>query len=113
MGPIKFEKVLENSITLSWNPPKKDGGSKVISYLVEISPDNGKTWKTVESVDAPTTVSTAKGLTAGTKYTFRVSAVNKVGKGEPLQSDEVTPQKKISKFECIAYSLFEVRVIKY
>jgi hypothetical protein len=42
-GPIKFSNVLGDEVTLNWSPPKKDGGSPITSYKLEISED-GKTW---------------------------------------------------------------------
>ena len=100
MGPITFSQILADSVTLAWSPPKKDGGSPVASYTIELTEDGGRSWKTVDSVDAPSTVYTAKGLKEGQDYKFRVSAVNKVGPGEPLVSDSVTPQRKIGMYPC-------------
>lgn len=95
VGPITFSQILADSVTLTWSPPKKDGGSPVASYTIELTEDGGRNWKAVDSVEAPSTTYTAKGLTEGQEYKFRVSAVNKVGPGEPLVSDGVTPQRKI------------------
>ncbi|KAH9498302.1 hypothetical protein Btru_006487 [Bulinus truncatus] len=97
VGPIKFSDILADSVTLSWSPPKKDGGAKVTSYAIECSEDGGKTWTPADTVDAKTTTYKAKDLREGQKYIFRVAAVNSVGKGEPLDSDIVTPQRKITK----------------
>ena len=63
-------------------------------YKVEVSDDNGRTWKLVEMVDAPLTQCTAKGLTEGQKYLFRVAAVNEVGAGEALESEKITPERE-------------------
>ena len=67
----------------------------MVSYAIELTEDGGRTWKEVDSVDAPTTVYTAKDLKEDQQYKFRVKAVNKVGAGEPLVSDNVTPKRKI------------------
>ncbi|GFO38541.1 titin, partial [Plakobranchus ocellatus] len=96
-GPIKFSQVLADSVTLSWGPPKKDGGSVVTSYTVEQSRDGGRSWEQTGSVDASTTMLTAKDLKEGQKYKFRVCANNAVGAGLPLDSDSVTPQRQITK----------------
>lgn len=94
-GPITFSQILHDSVTLTWNPPKKDGGSPIVSYTIELTEDGGRNWKPAGSVDAPSVTFTAKGLTEDKDYKFRVSAVNKVGTGQPLESDKVTPQRKI------------------
>lgn len=79
-------------MTLNWSPPKKDGGSPITSYKLEISED-GKTWTPLDITDM--TKYTAKGLKDGQKYYFRVSAINDVGEGELLVSDVVIPKKPI------------------
>ncbi|RUS90387.1 hypothetical protein EGW08_001882, partial [Elysia chlorotica] len=96
-GPIKFSQILADSVTLAWSPPKKDGGSVVTSYTIEQSRDNGRSWEKTGTVEAKTTILTAKDLKEGQKYKFRVCANNDVGAGLPLESDIVTPQRKISK----------------
>ena len=78
-------------MTLTWSPPRKDGGSVVQAYNVELSEDNGKTWKQVEKVDTPKY--TVTDLKSGDKYKFRVAAVNERGVGEALVSDAVVPQR--------------------
>ena len=97
-GPIKFSQILADSVTLAWGPPKKDGGSVVTSYTVEQSGDNGRSWQQTGTVEASTTILTAKGLKEEKKYKFRVCANNEVGAGLPLESDSVTPQREKSKF---------------
>ncbi|GFS00827.1 titin [Elysia marginata] len=96
-GPIKFSQVLADSVTLAWGPPKKDGGSVVTSYTVEQSRDNGRSWEQTGTVEAHTTMLTAKDLKEGQKYKFRVCANNEIGAGQPLESDSVTPQRQITK----------------
>ena len=98
-GPIKFSQILADSVTLAWGPPKKDGGSVVTSYTVEQSRDNGRSWEQTGTVEASTTLLTAKDLKEGQKYKFRVCANNEVGAGLPLESDSVTPQRQISELQ--------------
>lgn len=93
-GPIKFSNILGDSVTLTWSPPKKDGGAPIQSYKVELSEDNGKTWKQVENIDS--TKYTVTGLKSGDKYKFRVAAVNELGDGEALLSEAVVPQRPTS-----------------
>lgn len=93
-GPIKFSNVLGDEVTLNWSPPKKDGGSPITSYKLEISED-GKTWTPLDASEAIKYV--AKGLKDGQKYFFKVAAINEVGEGEYLVSDVVVPKKPIGK----------------
>ena len=99
-GPIKFSQILADSVTLAWSPPKKDGGSVVTSYTVEQSGDNGRSWQQTGTVEASTTILTAKDLKEEKKYKFRVCAHNEVGASQPLESDNVTPQRQLSEYFC-------------
>jgi large repetitive protein len=58
--------------TVSFNPPKSDGGSPIIRYTVTSHPGN----ITASGKQSPITM---KGLTNGITYTFVVTASNSVG----------------------------------
>jgi hypothetical protein len=58
--------------TVSFNPPKSDGGSPIIRYTVTSHPGN----ITASGKQSPITM---KGLTNGIIYTFTVTAGNSVG----------------------------------
>ncbi len=60
--------------TVSFDPPKTDGGSPVTVYTVTSHPGGIR----VKSTKSPVTV---KGLTNGKAYTFTVTASNSVGTG--------------------------------
>ncbi|HHV75517.1 MAG TPA: hypothetical protein GXX41_12965, partial [Thermoanaerobacterium sp.] len=62
-------------VVLDWDDPTSDGGSAIIKY--QVSKDNGASWTDV----GLSTSYTFAGLTDGTKYTFKVRAVNSVGNG--------------------------------
>jgi len=34
-GPVRFEKVTADSVTLSWDPPSLSGGCQISNYIVE------------------------------------------------------------------------------
>jgi large repetitive protein len=72
--------------TVSFNPPKSDGGSPIIRYTVVSHPGNIAT----SGKQSPITI---KGLTNGVTYTFTVTAGNSVGTRVGSQScNSVTPR---------------------
>ena len=34
-GPIDYKDMMGDSLTLTWKPPKDDGGSDITNYIVE------------------------------------------------------------------------------
>ena len=71
--------------TVTWQAPKKNGGSAITSYRVVSSP--GAVTATVSA-----TTATVTGLTNGTAYTFTVYARNAIGEsGASSPSNSVTP----------------------
>ncbi len=71
--------------TVSFKPPRSDGGSPVTYYTVTSHPRG----ITVKGESSPITV---KGLTNGKAYTFTVTASNSVGTGlDSPPSNCVTP----------------------
>lgn len=79
------------SVALSWTPPTFNGGAEITDYVVEYSTNNSSSWTLfVDGVSAlPQTNVT--GLTNGTLYAFRVSAVNSAGTGPVSASASSTP----------------------
>ena len=68
-------------ITVKWAAPADNGGRTITAYRIQRS-TNGTTWTTLTSVgSAATRTYVATGLTTGTKYYFRVAAINSVGVG--------------------------------
>ena len=79
-------------VTLAWTAPTSDGGSSITGYKVERSTDAGVTWTALTaSTGSSSTSYTATGLTNGSAYAFRVSAVNPVGTGTASATASATP----------------------
>ena len=92
--------VTEDSVTLSWLSPERDGGSRIFRYVVEmrdISAPGG--WLKVKEVDSSDIlVACIEGLREGHPYMFRVYAENKVGAGVPTELREsIVPRSQIGK----------------
>ncbi|MEQ2279002.1 hypothetical protein AMECASPLE_004985 [Ameca splendens] len=80
-GKITLSDVTCNSAKLSWEKPDHDGGSKITCYIIEMQTRGDDTW--IKYSESKALEVNVKGLTAGTEYFFRVSAVNDKGMGEP------------------------------
>lgn len=81
---IKASDVSRDSVTLNWVAPANDGGSKVISYIIEKCPTTAERWERVaQSRDTHYTVIN---LFGGTSYQFRVIAENKFGQSAPSET---------------------------
>lgn len=96
VGPIKFESISADQMTLSWLPPLDDGGSKITNYVIEKREANRKTWVRVSSEPKECTYTIPK-LLEGHAYVFRIMAQNKFGVGEPLDSEPETARNLFCK----------------
>ncbi|XP_058812494.1 twitchin isoform X4 [Topomyia yanbarensis] len=85
-GPIRFENLSKNGVTLMWRPPKDDGGSEILHYVVEKLDTDQLRW-----IPVGETISTKirpDNLIEGHSYQFRVRAVNKQGESIPLATSQ-------------------------
>ena len=71
-------------IDLSWNAPSDNGGTPITGYMIERSTNNGSTWSVLvaNTSSTGTTYSDSNVLPLST-YTYRVSAINNIGTGNP------------------------------
>ncbi len=76
---------------LVWTAPLVAGTSSVSDYLVEYKPSVSSTWATFSDGVSTSTRATVTGLTNGTPYDFRVSAMNTAGTGLPSATATTTP----------------------
>lgn len=84
--PVVSE-VYANEMKVSWTVPEDDGGSNITGYVVEVKEAGLQNWTEVDTKNYNELYHYVKRLTLGTKYAYRVSAVNKYGQSEPVESD--------------------------
>ncbi|OJX71029.1 MAG: hypothetical protein BGO95_07675 [Micrococcales bacterium 73-13] len=78
-------------VGLSWSAPASNGGSAITDYVVEFKASADSTWSVFSDGTSTATSATVTGLTNGTSYDFRVSAVNSVGTGASSSPASATP----------------------
>lgn len=76
------------SISLEWSRPADDGGMEILGYIIEMLTSDGTDWTRVNEELVAETNYVATGLHTGAEYTFRVAAVNHVGRGEDKEIPE-------------------------
>ncbi len=80
-----------SQIDLAWTAPAEDGGAPVTGYRIEVSTTSGQTWRTlVTDTDNTSTMYSHTGLPPATRRDYRVSAINRVGAGEPSNVADAT-----------------------
>ena len=77
------------SLTVNWNPPVSDGGSAITAYRVEWKLSPATSWPGADK-GASDRSHTITGLTNGSEYDVRVSAVNSAG-NSPWATDSGMP----------------------
>ena len=103
-----------NRIDLSWRAPASDGGSAIWSYIIEYLGDDG-TWKAlVANTGSTQTSHTHRDLEPGAEWTYRVIAVNDVGRGEPSEQasarTDAIPPDPPSSLEAAANGPHAIRI---
>ena len=107
-GPIKFSDIEKTSITLSWQPPKSDGGSPLTAYYIEMRDSRIFSWSPVTKLAPGVTTFCVQNLKEKREFVFRVIAENAVGKSEPLTSEAVMPRSPFSKYLLINLTFQEL-----
>uniref|UniRef100_A0A8C4S4R9 Titin n=1 Tax=Erpetoichthys calabaricus TaxID=27687 RepID=A0A8C4S4R9_ERPCA len=100
-GPITFKDVTRGSITLMWDAPVNDGGSRIRHYIVEKREASRRSWQEV-SGKCTRQILRVGDLAEGVPYFFRVIAENEYGPGEPCENvdpivatEEPAPPKRL------------------
>ena len=80
-------------VTLSWTAPASDGGAAISRYQYKQKAGTGAygQWTTIPGSGPSTRSYIATGLANGTRYFFRVRAVNSDGDGPPSAEESATP----------------------
>lgn len=90
-GPVRFDEITTQSVTISWDPPKHNGGCQISNYVVQKRDTTTTTWENVSINWARTTIKVPR-LKTGAEYQFRIIAQNRYGKSHGLDSSAVVAQ---------------------
>ncbi|XP_067613922.1 twitchin isoform X10 [Eurosta solidaginis] len=86
-----------NYVDLNWRPPQDDGGSPISGYIVEKKDNITGKWQKVQETTTPACKARVNDLIEGTKYQFRIKAINKAGHSKPSEpSDQITAKDRFS-----------------
>jgi hypothetical protein len=85
-GPIEVVDSTSTSVSLTWKPPKDNGGVDLSGYVVEKCLVGSDKWERCSTQTQPK--ATIKALTEGKQYLFRVKAENIYGEGDPLETSK-------------------------
>jgi titin len=72
------------SAKIAWAAPSDSGGASITSYAVELSSDQGQTWKRVVWVNSDR-LSATLSLQPGSTYQYKVTATTRAGTGAAAQ----------------------------
>jgi uncharacterized protein (DUF3820 family) len=72
----------KDGFKVSWTEPEFNGGEQINNFVVEVSTDNGSTWRSAKATDSTSLSYRVGGAAPGTTYLVRVAATNKIGTGE-------------------------------
>ncbi|KAM9785969.1 immunoglobulin-like and fibronectin type III domain-containing protein 1 [Neosynchiropus ocellatus] len=115
MGPVEVIESLPYCIEFKWRPPKDDGGSPVINYVIERQQVGRNTWRKLGEIPGLPVYSDSD-VDHGRKYCYRIRAVTSEGVSDAMETDEIqagklafpgppAPPKVVSAFDdCINLS---------
>lgn len=82
----------DGEVSLAWEEPESDGGSKIVAYVVERRDVKRKAWTlATDRVDTPEYC--VSGLHKDSMYLFRVFARNRVGSGPAVATEDAVQAK--------------------
>lgn len=87
-GEPEANKVRADSATVSFRPPKDDGGCPILGYIIEKMDTETGRWVGAGECGPDANEFEVKSLTKGKRYKLRVKAYNKEGESEPSEMSE-------------------------
>jgi titin len=87
---LQISQVKANSFKLDWTVPIYSGGRNISNFSVEVSTDNGETWRSAKAKASTSKSLTVTGAAPVTRYLIRVAAVNVIGSSEYLTGEVST-----------------------
>jgi hypothetical protein len=79
-------------VVLDWRAPASNGGARVVDYRIQRSANGGR-WATIRDGRSRATEHVVTNLRNGTRYRFRVLAVNAAGNGAWSRPASATPHR--------------------
>ncbi len=83
-----------NTVSLSWDVPENDGGSKITDYIIMYKQTDSNRWLTFNDEPITNLSTTVTGLTNDIQYSFRVAAQNFIGVGALSDVVVATPSSQ-------------------
>ena len=72
----------KDGFKLTWAEPEFNGGEQITDFVVDVSTDNGSTWRSAKATASTSLSYRVGGASPGTTYLVRVAAKNKIGTGD-------------------------------
>ena len=72
----------KDGFKVSWAEPVFNGGEQISNFVIEVSTDNGSTWRSAKATESTSLSYRVGGAAPGTTYLVRVAATNKIGTGD-------------------------------
>lgn len=87
LPPQKLEliDVTKSTVTLGWEKPEHDGGSRLIGYVIEACKFGTDKWMKVATLKLTDFEHTIEKLNEKEQYLFRIRAINSRGASEPKE----------------------------
>lgn len=92
-APLQVTASGKDYVSLAWHTCSDDGGSDLVSFIIEKREENKSIWTKVATTRPTNTTYTVTGLLDQTNYCFRVLAENDIGVSEPLELEHAVMAK--------------------
>jgi hypothetical protein len=87
-GEPEATKIRSDCATVTFNPPKDDGGCPILGYIIEKMDTETGRWVGAGECGPNSNEFEVKGLTKGKRYKLRVKAYNKEGESDPAEMSQ-------------------------